>query len=244
MEEHTMNCNSHHARRITRAWALPLVSALLPMAAAAIEPEDNKCNENQGIRSDTLPEAEGSVHAQQTGTPLLPGYRCKTQGTNKDESPELDGVPVVKDDSGTFSFTEPDPLGLNPEDITVSGTYQQLIVKSDSDATLKQHTRFKLTSGCIARIRIHQYDHPLPIVADYRDDLKGMVRSDFASRSLDGLSFEFHLKRPVCAGETSRWLLLNTSILQVKKVNALELITPSGNSSPQLLPIRVPASAP
>ncbi|MFO1338878.1 MAG: hypothetical protein U1F53_11715 [Burkholderiaceae bacterium] len=230
------------------ALLLPALLAGLPGHAAAQGPLGDKCNPNVLSVRDT-PDAAGGPGGQSpatvTGTPLEPGYTCKTKGTNPDESPELVGTPVITDDTGTFSFSDPTPPDtLPPPGKLVSGTYQQMIVRSNADSSLKQYIRFNLVSGCLARVRFNQYHHEnLPIVADFRDDVPGLRRSDYASRSADGLVFEFHLQRNVCAGQTTRWLLLNTSIFQMSAASALELITPKGNSSGPL-PTYVPTHAP
>jgi hypothetical protein len=236
MEEHTMNCHAHRARQVARACTLPLIAALLPMAAAAIEPDDNKCNENHGLRGDPFVEAtDRGIQAELTGTLLLPGQTVPTDGTNKNESPELRGKTALQ---STLAFQFTTSGG------TVSGTYSERHDTGKQDRHCKSHLRVSVDQGCISRLRFHNYVHPLDIVADFRDDLPrnpppGLIPSDFASRSSDGLTFEFHLATHVCAGQTSRWLLLNTSINALQIVNGLELFAPNGQSS-ALLPVHVP----
>ena len=81
--------------------------------------------------------------------------------------------------------------------------------------------------------------HPLKLVADYRDDLGGRIPSKVASRSTDGSQIIFDLASPVCAGQDSRWLLLNTSVDEVSPLNVLQFVSPEGQVS-QPLPVHIP----
>ncbi|MFO1340087.1 MAG: hypothetical protein U1F53_17980 [Burkholderiaceae bacterium] len=230
-------------RRPLCALGHPLVAlALFGLAqgARAEDPLGDKCNPNlfapPGQGAPWLPGLAPDIGGDAvSGKPLKPGQTRRTRGTDTLLSPELVGL-TVYDQAQGFSFLA--------QGSTVSGSYEEAIVASDADGTCKQHTKLTLVSGCIAKLRFHQYQHPKkPIVADFRRDLPGQVPSAFASRSFDGLTFEFQLKEPVCAPKTTRWLLLNTSINRMTSVSALELITPDGIGSP-LFSIHVPDPAP
>ncbi len=217
-------------RRATRLWRILALAGVATGASASEGPLADKCNDNQFATNEVLAEM---IRPELTGVPLLPGHRVPTRGTNPTESPELAGVTVILPPPTSFSFTSTEGL--------VAGSYKESIQASDTDGTCKQHTKLTMTAGCISKIRFHQYLHPLDIVADFRDDLPGKVPSKRASRSNDGLTFEFLLKRPVCAGESTRFLLLNTSILHMTTADALELVARDGTSAPVLFPVHVPA---
>lgn len=228
------------ARPRVAPWLGVLALCGLAQAAHAEDPLGDKCNPNlfapPGSGAPWVPAlAPGMGGDAVSGKPLKPGQTRRTRGTDTLLSPELVGL-TVYDQAQGFSFVA--------QGGTVSGSYEEAIVASDTDGTCKQHTKLTLVSGCIAKLRFHTYQHPTkPIVADYRKDLPGQVPSDFATRSFDGLSFEFHLKEPVCAPKTTRWLLLNTSINRMTSAAALQLVTPEGIGSP-LFAIHVPDPAP
>ncbi|MFO1340088.1 MAG: hypothetical protein U1F53_17985 [Burkholderiaceae bacterium] len=222
-------------RRTPSAVALCALAWLGLASAHAAQPDGDPCNPNRFAPFGNEHDAPGMAPDTLTGKPLKPGQSLRTRGTGVGASPELAGE-TVYDVVQDFAFPQPNP--------TVTGSYEEAIVASDTDAKrCKQHVRLKMTAGCIDRVRFYQYQHPKPIVANYRRDLPGQVASDWASRSDDGLVFEFHLKTPVCAPHTTRWLLLNTSINQMIGLDALELVTPDDLSSP-LLSIHVPNPAP
>lgn len=216
----------HRPFRLAAALLLPLAFCLAHTSAQAQGPDVDRCNENQGLDADAL---DDPFVADLTGIPLLPGQTVPTDGTNSIESPELHGK-LAFQLTGKFNF--------HSASGTVKGGYSERNY-SGAHKRCKQHLQIKVTQGCVRRVLIHNYVHPLDIVADFRDDIAGDVQSDVASRSGDGLVFEFHLFEPVCAGQTSRWLLLNTSVNTLTKSNQLELISDDGESS-GLLPIHVP----
>jgi hypothetical protein len=214
------------------AWLLPLALGLCGTRAWAQGPETDKCNENQGLQGLSLSEAAGRMHAELTGTPLEPGHTVLTEGTNASESPELNGLTE-------FTLNDTFSIELAGGGL-VKGSYAEMN-KTGTDTYCKQHLKVKVKQGCVAKVRFRKYTHPLDrdIVADYRDDLSGLRASDTASRSNSGTVIEFHLATPVCAGETTRWLLLNTSINTMTKVNGLEFVAPTGERS-KLRPVHVP----
>jgi hypothetical protein len=226
-----MNKLYRRSRHLVRGLLLPAgLAALAASAAAGQGPLADKCNENQGLGELTsLALGNAVIQPLLTGIPLEPGQTVPTNGTDKVESPELAGKVAITG-GGSFSFAG------------ITGTYEEFILASHSDGTCKHHTQVKVVSGlgCITRVRFHQYFHPLDIVADYRTDKPGKVRSKTASRTEDGLTFEFQLKTKLCAGQSTRWLLLNTSIRHMQTLSALELVADDGSlSSP--LPVHVPA---
>ena len=196
--------------------------------AAAPGPEADKCNENQGLQA----QRAAPIGAELTGIPLLPGGTVPTEGTNASESPELVG-PLEFQLGGKFRFVANGGL--------VQGSYAEQNY-TGADKRCKQHLKIKVKGGCVEKVRLHQYFHPLALdlVADFRDDLAGQIPSDTASRSSgDGSVIEFHLATPVCAGHNTRWLLLNTSIDTMVLVKGLEFIAPTGEHS-KLKPVHVP----
>jgi hypothetical protein len=209
--------------------ALAALFGLASAQAAAQGPEADKCNENQGLQGAAL-EAE-PLRADLTGIPLLPGHTELTEGTNPSESPELVG-PLEFGLTGKFKFMAAGAL--------VQGSYAEQNY-TGADKRCKQHLKVKVKNGCIEKVRLHQYVHPLALdlVADFRDDLPGQIRSDTASRSVDGTVIEFQLATPVCAGHNTRWLLLNTSIDTMMLVRGLEFVAPTGEHS-RLRPVHVP----
>jgi hypothetical protein len=216
------------ARPVPTALAVSLAFGLACGGAFAQGPDADKCNENQGLQGlEAAP-----IGADLTGIPLLPGNTVPTAGTNTSESPELVG-PLEFQLSGKFKFMSSGGL--------VRGTYTERNY-TGADKRCKQHLKVAVKSGCVAKVRLYKYLHPLSLdlVADYRDDLGGLVPSDAASRSAGkGTVIEFHLETPVCAGQDTTWLLLNTSIDTMMLVKGLELVAPTGENS-KLRPIHVP----
>lgn len=210
------------------------LAALLCLAggqAAAHGPEADKCNENQGLGLGGAAIA-GPMGVDLTGIPLLPGHTVPTAGTNPSESPELAG-PLEFQLTGKFKFMAAGGL--------VQGSYAEQNY-TGTDKRCKQHLKLKVKSGCVEKVRFHQYFHPLALdlVADFRDDLTGQIPSNTASRSTgDGSIIEFHLATPVCAGLNTRWLLLNTGIDTMMLVKGLEFVAPTGEHS-KLKPVHVP----
>jgi hypothetical protein len=210
--------------------ALAGLLCLASAQAAAHGPEADKCNENQGLK--TAGFEASPMEAELTGIPLLPGHTELTQGTNPTESPELAGVFEFQLD-GKFRFESAGGL--------VRGTYIEQN-HTGADKRCKQYVKITMKAGCVDKVRLHKYVHPLSLdlVADYRDDLPGVIASDTASRSTGkGSVIEFHLVQPVCAGNDTKWLLLNTSIDTLMLVKGLELVAPTGEHS-NLRPIHVP----
>jgi hypothetical protein len=211
-------------------FALVLFVIGTPSNAMASEgPLTETCNENQGQQATSFGAASS---ANLTGIPLLPGNTVPTNGTNLSESPGLAG-PLEFKLKGKFTFDD--------NGSSVQGSYREEN-RTGPDRYCKQQFAMTLSKGCVSEVRVHKYVHPLDIVADFRDDLPGQIAPDTASRSVDGTVFKFHLSRPVCAGETTRWLVLNTSIKDLTLMNGLEFIAPSGDHS-KLHPIHVPVVA-
>lgn len=173
-------------------------------------------------------ESAGQVWPALTGTPLPPGGSVLTLGTNPSESPELSDE-VLRSFSRPFSFDTAQGV--------VSGTVLQLI-KRGTDQRCKAEWQITVTPaslGCVTAVRIEGFLHPLdkPLVADYRDDLAGDINPDRAYRSAgDGSKLRFRLPGGVCAGKTSRPLLLNTSINKMVRKGSLQLQGPAGELSP------------
>ena len=211
----------------------PLCVALLlgvaSGAGAAHGPEADRCNENQGLQGAAF---EDPIRAELTGIPLVPGGTVPTEGTNPSESGELAG-PLEFQLTGKFKFASSGGL--------VRGSYTEQNY-TGTDKRCKQHLKIVVKSGCVEKVRLHKYFHPLSLdlVADYRDDLPGLIASDMASRSTGkGTVIEFHLAPKVCAGEDTKWLLLNTSIDTMMLVKGLEFVAPTGEHS-GLRPVHVP----
>jgi hypothetical protein len=101
-----------------------------------------------------------------------------------------------------------------------------------------------VTTGCVSKLAVHHYIHPKKLVADWRLDFPGMIRSKSASRTFedtDGSTIvTFNLASKVCAGQTTKWLLLNTSVPEVERLSTLRFIAPNGQGSPTLFPFHVP----
>lgn len=216
-----------------RLLALSAALGLSSACAAAQGPEADKCNENQGLQAMDLDLDLGPIDPAVSGTPLDPGETWPTPGTDTTDSPELIGT-LEFELTGRFKFMSAGGL--------VQGSYIERNYNG-ADNRCKQHLRFKVKQGCVIKVRFNKYAHPLdqPLVADYRKDWPGMVASATASRSpVKGLTIDFLMERPVCAGETSRWLLLNTSIQTLVPVKGVQFIAPTEESSP-LRPIHVPA---
>lgn len=221
-------------RRAAMAIAMALPGVLIAGIAQATGNgplQTQRCNEPPPAFNGTtsFESIAGDLEAQVTGKWLKPGTTRLTEGTNSRESPELAG-PKIFSTSQSFEFK--DPKGL------ISGKYSEMIV-AGTDKKCKCHLRVLIREGCVSRVMISKYVHPLKLVADYRDDLGGRIPSKTASRSTDGSQIIFDLATPVCAGQDSRWLLLNTSIDEVAPLNVLQFVSPEGQVS-QPLPVHVP----
>lgn len=224
-----MHTTSTLLRRAVWAMAIPCALLAGPVRANGNGPlQTQKCNEPPPTFDGTLSVA-GDLEALVTGKWLKPGSTLATRGTNSRESPELGG-PKLLSTSQSFEFK--DQKGL------ISGKYSEMIVQG-TDKKCKCHLRVQIREGCVSRVVISKYVHPLKLVADYRDDLGGRVPSKVASRSQDGTQISFDLSTPVCAGQDSRWLLLNTSVEEVAPLSVLQFVSPEGQLS-QPLPVHVP----
>jgi hypothetical protein len=216
----------------TTVGAMALAAVVL--AAGPARADDNeplqtqKCNEPPPAFG-SVPALEGEIDPLVTGLWLKPGTTRVTAGTNARESPELEG-PRLFSTSQTFEFKTDKGM--------VSGKYLEMISQG-TDKKCKCHLRVQVREGCISRLVIHKYVHPLKLVADYRDDLGGRISSKSASRSTDGTMISFDLRTPVCAGQDTRWLLLNTSVEEVAPLSVLQFVSPEGQTS-QPLPFHVP----
>lgn len=220
---------------------LALLTGAALHAQAGPGPLDNKCNENPPAFGpsgelpfvDHLGVADDTIAPMLTGTPLEPGQTLPTNGTTRKLSPEL-SKELVLQLKRPFSFI--DGSGV------VAGTLNEKVYNGTDDKC-KNQFQVSVSQGCVARLRIRKFIHPLDIVADFRLDQNGSVPSDFASRSLDGKVFQFHLDGPVCAGMSSRWLLLNTSIDTLTQAKAAQVVSTDGTPSPAMQ-VHVPYVAP
>lgn len=215
----------------TKAWvmALPWLLAAGPVWADENGPlQTQRCNDPPPAFDGSLV-PDSDIEPLVTGKWLKPGTTVATNGTNSRESPELGG-PKLLTTSQSFEFK--DAKGL------ISGKYTEMIVQG-TDKKCKCHLRVQIREGCVSRVMISKYVHPLKLVADYRDDLGGRIPSKTASRSTDGTQINFNLATPVCAGQDSRWLLLNTSVDEVAPLSVLQFVSPEGQLS-QPLPVHVP----
>lgn len=214
------------------AWGLTVPGALVAGSALAGVNgplQTQRCNEPPPALA-SVNEFDPLADGQVTGLWLKPGTTRTTAGTNSRESPELAGTRLYSS-SQLFEFK--DPKGQ-----LISGKYSELIV-AGTDKKCKCHLRIQVREGCVTQVVINKYIHPLKLVADYRDDLSGKIPSRSASRSKDGTTVTFDLTSPVCAGQDTRWLLLNTSIEEVAPLDVLQFVTPEGQFSPPL-PVHVP----
>jgi hypothetical protein len=189
------------------------------------------CNEPPPLSA-----AGGGFQAQVSGRALKPGTTRRTNGTDLVSSPELDGWVLFSADR-PFSFLAGGGV--------VSGTYGEVLVRG-ADKRCKSHLQVRPDMGCVSKLVVQGYHHPitLKLVADHRSDLGGTVASRHASRSAGaGTTITFVLKTPVCAGETSRWLLLNTSVKEVEPLAALVFVAPNEVAS-EPYTFHVPVMAP
>lgn len=219
-------------RRAVWAMALPGVLLAGPVRAEVNGPlQTQKCNEPPPTLdgASAFEDLDRELAILVTGKALKPGATVATNGTNSRESPELGGTKIF---STSQSFEFKDPKGL------ISGKYSEMIV-AGTDKKCKCHLRIQIREGCVSRVMISKYIHPLKLVADYRDDLGGRIPSKVASRSQDGTQINFDLTTPVCAGQDTRWLLLNTSVDAVAPLSVLQFVSPEGQLS-QPLPVHVP----
>jgi hypothetical protein len=206
-------------------WCLALACASL-VQAGEIQPEQTqKCNDPPPALTARAGQANGA-EALISGLWLKPGATRTTAGTDTQMTPEADGETV-------FSSTR--VFSISTSNGEVSGRYLEKIV-GGIDGFCKCQLRIVVDKGCLSGLAIHQILHPLKLVADYRRDLGGQVPSKSAWRSDDGSIVGFKLARALCAGESSRWLMLNTSVESVDLGDALELVAADGMSS-TLLPL-------
>lgn len=207
------------------ALGLPILVLAAPASARAADgltddpTQTQTCNEPPALSA-----AAGRFQAQVTGKALKPGTTRRTNGTDLVLSPELDGWVLFTADR-SFSFIAGGGV--------VSGTYGEILVRG-ADKRCKSHLQVRPNNGCISKLVLEGYHHPLnmKLVADYRTDQGGVVASRRASRSAGaGTTVTFELKTPVCAGNTSRWLLLNTSVKEVEPLATLVFVAPDGSAS-------------
>lgn len=213
----------HRSTTSTLRATLAALSLAAPAWAAAgdVDPSQTQvCNEPPPLSA----AAGGGVDAQVTGKALKPGTTRRTNGTDLVLSPELDGWVLFSADR-PFSFIAGGGV--------VSGTYGEILVRG-ADKRCKSHLQVRPANGCVSKLVVQGYHHPLnmKLVADYRTDQGGTVASRRASRSAGaGSTITFELKTPVCAGNTSRWLLLNTSVKEVEPLATLVFVAPDDSAS-------------
>jgi hypothetical protein len=224
--------------RVTLLAALGL--SILLAASAGARAADGQANDPVQTQTCNEPPALSAVggrfQAQVTGKALKPGTTRRTNGTDLVLSPELDGWVLFSADR-PFSFIAGGGV--------VSGTYGEILVRG-ADKRCKSHLQVRPQAGCVSKLVLQGYHHPLnmKLVADYRSDQGGTVASRRASRSAGaGSTITFELKTPVCAGGTSRWLLLNTSVKEVEPLATLVFVAPDDAAS-EPHPFHVPVVAP
>ncbi|HEX5688285.1 MAG TPA: hypothetical protein VFY73_30060 [Ideonella sp.] len=169
--------------------------------------------------------------SQLTGTPLWPGQRVRTRGTNLTESQELSNQ--ILGHSLQQAFTVSTVRG------DVKGTLTQKI-KQGHDGFCKCEWTISLaedSAGCVIELQIDNFQYPagLAIVADFRDDLGGnhAIPSKSASRPTRS-QFRFRLPDKVCPGQNSRPLLLNTLIRRMANVGIARVVAEGGKQSEDL----------
>jgi hypothetical protein len=218
--------------------ALAALCLAVPAAHAVpvdvIDPQQTQtCNEPPALAGGGM----GATKA--TGLPLPPGGSQLTQGTNAGEATELDGY-FVYSQTRDFSF-------VTAGGKTVAGKYTEAVMRG-RDRKCKSHVQIAVQRGCVSKVALQDFPYPLGVklVADWRDDFPGNVASESVDRSLiyDGnkttITFRMKDGQPVCSGQTSRWLLLNTNITQVTQGNHLQFVTPGGHAS-ELFPFHAPS---
>jgi len=213
------------------AWCVALAFAPVIQAGEVLPEQTQKCNDPPPALTAHASQANGA-EALISGLWLKPGTTRTTAGTDTQMTPEADGQTVF---SATRAFS------MSTSNGEVSGRYLEKIV-GGTDGFCKCQLRIVMDKGCLSGLAIHQIQHPLKLVADYRRDLLGQVPSKSAWRSDDGTVVGFKLGRALCAGESSRWLMLNTSVESVDLGDTLELVASDGLSS-TLLPLHTPRAA-
>lgn len=217
------------------AWvALSAVAPALAAAGDAIDPQQTQvCNEPPPL----APDGRGRVGiAQVNGDPLKPGETQDSLGTNVTLASELDGY-FIYSQTRDFSFVTGDGK-------TVAGKYTEAVMRGQDDKC-KSHLQVAVQRGCIDQVVIQHFKYPKTrLVADWRTDFPGNVPSEKVQRSAvvggeSAITFHMADGQPVCKGQTSRWLLLNTNITQVTEGNHLQFVTPQGHGS-GLFPFHVP----
>jgi hypothetical protein len=227
--------SSHFPLRAALAALCLATSATHAAPDGDIDPQQTQtCNEPPALSV----EGGGRLDATQvTGDPLKPGETQDSLGTNAALASELDGF-FVYSQTRDFSFVTGDGK-------TVAGKYTEAVMRGKDDKC-KCHLQIAVQRGCIDQVVIQHFKYPKTrLVADWRTDFPGNVPSEKVQRSavVNGEStITFHMAdgQPVCKGQTSRWLLLNTNITQVTEGNHLQFVTPQGHGS-GLFPFHVPS---
>lgn len=219
-----MSCHPFRQPGLMAVLGLPLALAAAAGAQAADDQAHDPSQTQVCNEPPPLSAAAGRFQAQVTGKALKPGTTRRTNGTDLVLSPELDGWVLFSADR-PFSFIAGGGV--------VSGTYGEILVRG-ADKRCKSHLQVRPQVGCVSKLALQGYHHPLnmKLVADYRTDQGGVVAARRASRSAGaGTTVTFELKTPVCAGNTSRWLLLNTSVKEVEPLATLVFVAPDDSAS-------------
>lgn len=216
---------------------LPAALLLLPLALSALPAHAHDDAEKSGdvvcsdppLRAEAVNTPAAAWASQITGTPLYPGQTVATLGTNLTESPELSKDLIV---STKKAFTGENLRGV---------LRQRIFAGHDGQCKVEWQVQLKPGSvGCVEKLRITKFIHPLDIVADFRDDQNGTQAADFARRSNNGKVFDFRLSAKVCAGQKSRWLLLNTNIDVMQRKGTVQLFDAANERLTLPLPTYVP----
>lgn len=235
----------HHRHGPRPALAFMLASALALAASATVAqpppPISKGCHpvppKADAAADADAGEASGFDTADLTGKPLAPGGARKTLGTNDTESPELQTLKKLLDQRTRFT--------LQTDQGPVDGELHQVVTRG-TDRFCKCHLQVSIAEtspGCVARARVGNFDlGSEQLVADFRDDMNGVVPPKLATRTADGLNidFVFDARKLLCAGMTSRWMVLNTGWEEeIGPAGVFQAIGPQGEEGPP-----VPAFAP
>jgi hypothetical protein len=201
-------------------------AALLAAQDDSIDPlQTQTCNEPPPLAGAGV----DGFAAQVNGMPLKAGTTVDTFGTSPWQSDELTG-PVIFQRTRGYQFTSAGQ--------TVKGEYGELIVNGSDGC--KSHIQIRPAWGCISKVEILRFRHRGKLVADFRTDQGGDIPSTKASRSAaPGRTITFELPAKVCPGQTSKWLLLNTSMPTLAPTHAIVFHADTGGSS-SARPFHVP----
>lgn len=213
-----------------------LLMMLSPTARAAdawpqTGPTRTVCPDSPALNARALP-AASDAGPQATPPALLPGTTQATLGTDLVDTPRLIGTQIRTD---SFSFLI--PLASSG---VITGTVELRLFSAGPGGECDVYTRVRVasapTGSKVRQLRISGFQHPASgLYGDYRLDLAGgpsVKAPATVTRSVSpGRVITFDFPAGIAAGQSSRWVVLDSVAPTMELIGQLRLRASSGEYS-------------